>query len=369
VSTAITTGAWAETLLGAPSATVAGDRIFSSALFARDATSTESQGHQIFRTAIELVHGQGAELSDVARTRLYYTDEDSLETLKMIHGVVFNSPGPVMTAVRVDCLPRDSKVALEIEAIKGGGESARHIGIDAETSSCRAIRIGDQFFGAGYQGEAEQSHDAQMDATYAAASATLAEAGMGEADVAATRHYYAYSVRDQTDGTGKNDFMGHAEPTSAGICVHEPGESGNTFSLEIEAAAGANSRKNFRTGRTFEVENNYSRAVRVGDVIYVAGTTSIIPDEVIQHPGEVGPQVDDTLAIIRDAIEQLGSAWTDVVRTRTYIVGGLPALDEASARLKANLAGTESVATLMGVPVLGRSGVVVEIEATAVLEK
>ena len=163
--------------------------------------------------------------------------------------------------------------------------------------------------------------------------------------------------------------MGHAEPTSAGICVHDPGESGNTFSLEIEAIAHDDSRKNFRTGRTFEVENNYSRAVRIGDVIYVAGTTSIIPDEVVQHPGDVGPQVDDTLAIIRDAVEQLGGAWADLVRTRTYVVGGLPALDVASARLKANLVGTESAATLMGVPVLGRLEVVVEIEATAVLER
>jgi len=369
MSKSFSTGAWAETLLGAPSATVSRDRIFTSALMARDATSTESQAQQVFRTVVDILHGQGAALSDVIRTRMFYTDEDSLEVLKIIHSVVFNSPGPVMTAVRVDCLPRDSKVALEIEAIKGGGAAARHIGIDAETSSCRAIRIGDEFFGAGYQGEAGQSHDAQMDATYAAASATLIEAGMSESDVAATRHYYADSVDDETDGTGKNEFMGHAEPTSAGICVHEPGASGNTFSLEIEAIADGESRKNFRTGRTFEVENNYSRAVRVGDVIYVAGTTSIIPDEVIQHPGEVGPQVDDTLAIIRDAIEQLGGAWTDVVRTRTYIVGGLPALDEASARLKANLVGTDSAATLMGVPILGRPGVIVEIEATAVLEK
>jgi len=369
VNNPVTTGAWAETLLGAPSATVSGNRIFTSGLLARDAASTESQAQQIFRTGVELLHGQGAGLSDVVRTRLFYTEEDSLEILKMIHRVVFNSPGPVMTAIRVDCLPRDSKVALEIEAIKGGGDAVRHIGIDADSSSCRAIRVGDELFGCGFQGAAGQSHDAQMDAAYAEASATLAEAVMVVADVASTRHYYAYSVRDETDGTGKNEFMGHGEPTSAGICVHEPGVPGGTFSLEFEAVTDSESRNTFRTGRTFEVENNYSRAVRVGDVIYVAGTTSIIPDEVIQHPGEVGPQVDDTLAIIRDAIEQLGGAWTDLVRTRTYVVGGLPALDEASARLKANLVGTGSVATLMGVPVLGRPEVVVEIEATAVLEK
>jgi hypothetical protein len=44
------------------------------------------------------------------------------------------------------------------------------------------------------------------------------------------------------------------------------------------------------TGRTFEVDHNYCRAVRVGegDVIYVAGTTSLIPGEIVQHPGEVG---------------------------------------------------------------------------------
>jgi enamine deaminase RidA (YjgF/YER057c/UK114 family) len=55
--------------------------------------------------------------------------------------------------------------------------------------------------------------------------------------------------------------------------------------------SGASStRANLHTGRTFEVDHNYCRAVRVGegDVIYVAGTTSLIPGEIVQHPGEVG---------------------------------------------------------------------------------
>ena len=54
------TGAWPEGLLGAPSACTAGDRIFTSGLMARDATGLESQAHQVFRSAVELLLGQGA---------------------------------------------------------------------------------------------------------------------------------------------------------------------------------------------------------------------------------------------------------------------------------------------------------------------
>ncbi len=210
-----------------------------------------------------------------------------------------------------------------------------------------------------------------MDAVYESATQALAEAGMQGSDVVSTRHYYAHAIESETDGTGKNEFMADGEPTSAGICVVGPAGRGATFSLEFEAVAraenAAGTRQNYRTGRTFEVENHYSRAVRAKNVIYVAGTTSIIPGEIVQHPGEVGPQITDTLAIIRTAIEELGGDWAQLARTRTYVVGGPGKLDEAAAALKAATEGTNAAATLMGVPVLGRPEVVVEIEATAVV--
>ena len=104
-------------------------------------------------------------------------------------------------------------------------------------------------------------------------------------------------------------------------------------------------------------------------MIYVAGTTSLIPGEIIQHPGEVGPQVVDTLEIIRWAVTELGLEWDDLAQTRTYVVGGDEKIDEAVAALEQSLPNADSggvASTVVGVPVLGRPGVVVEIEARAV---
>ena len=92
MTSAYSTGAWSEGLLGAPSACVAGDRIFTSGLMARDATGLESQAHQVFRSAVEVLLGQGAGLGDAVRTRLFYTEEGAADLLASVHGVVFDAP-------------------------------------------------------------------------------------------------------------------------------------------------------------------------------------------------------------------------------------------------------------------------------------
>ncbi len=92
-------------------------------------------------------------------------------------------------------------------------------------------------------------------------------------------------------------------------------------------------------------------------MIYVEGTTSLIPGEIIQHPDEVGaPSRRHTRN------HQMG----DLVHTRTYIVGGDYEISEAFSALKRALPEHRVANTLVGVPVLGRPGVVIEIEARAV---
>jgi len=63
----------------------------------------------------------------------------------------------------------------------------------------------------------------------------------------------------------------------------------------------------------------YSRAVRVGDLIEVAGTTSSGPEGEILHPGDMYMQASEICGIIRSAIEQLGGSVDDVVRTRVFV--------------------------------------------------
>jgi len=63
----------------------------------------------------------------------------------------------------------------------------------------------------------------------------------------------------------------------------------------------------------------YSRAVRVGDLIEVAGTTSSGPEGEILHPGDMYMQASEICGIIQRAIEQLGGSVDDVVRTRVFV--------------------------------------------------
>jgi enamine deaminase RidA (YjgF/YER057c/UK114 family) len=62
----------------------------------------------------------------------------------------------------------------------------------------------------------------------------------------------------------------------------------------------------------------YSRAVRVGAHVHVAGTAPIMPDEADPPPGAYA-QASRCLEIIVSALEQVGAGTEHVVRTRAYL--------------------------------------------------
>jgi enamine deaminase RidA (YjgF/YER057c/UK114 family) len=72
------------------------------------------------------------------------------------------------------------------------------------------------------------------------------------------------------------------------------------------------------SGVSWEEEFGYSRAVRVGDRIYVSGTTATGPEGLVS-PGDPAGQARFALQKIQTAIEQLGGSLRDVVRTRVYV--------------------------------------------------
>jgi len=63
----------------------------------------------------------------------------------------------------------------------------------------------------------------------------------------------------------------------------------------------------------------YSRAVRVGDVVEVTGTTDAGSDGTALHPGDPGAQAREILRRIAAVLQQAGSRIEDVVRTRMYV--------------------------------------------------
>ena len=73
-----------------------------------------------------------------------------------------------------------------------------------------------------------------------------------------------------------------------------------------------------RSGSPYEERYGFSRAVRVGDRVLVAGTAPVWPDG--SCPDEASLQARRCFEIALDALGELGGAVDEVVRTRMYIV-------------------------------------------------
>lgn len=125
-------------------------------------------------------------------------------------------------------------------------------------------------------------------------------------------------------------------------------------------------RRRVPTGVPWADKVGYSRAIRVGDTIFVSGTAPVGDDGKIVHPGDAYGQAKRCLDIIVTALGEAGARPEHVVRTRIYVRDA--AAWEAVGRAHGEVLGHARPATTL-VEVTGfiDPEILVEIEAVAVV--
>ena len=124
-------------------------------------------------------------------------------------------------------------------------------------------------------------------------------------------------------------------------------------------------RINVHSGRSLEQIAHYSRAVRVGDTVLLAGTTSLDRAGTVRGAGDAAAQAEAIMKLAAATMAKAGGTLDDVVRNRMYVTD-MRVGDAVARAVARHFRTARPAATLVQVNGLNRPEMLVEIELDAI---
>ena len=237
----------------------------------------------------------------------------------------------------------------------------------------RALRVGDTVLQSGTtaidrQGNVRGEGDVarQVDAIMRIAEWSMGKAGGRLDDVVRSRIYVTDVAVSDAAARAVARHFSDARPAATLVQVSGLARPTQLVEIELDAIDGARtSAQRISSGGPLEAVYAYSRAVRVGERVFISGSTALTARGV-EGVGDMYRQTRTTLDTIFRALADAGGVPGDLVYTKTFLTDLSKAADYTRAFVEV-LGDVRPVSTLLGVPALVRPELLVEIEAEAVL--
>jgi enamine deaminase RidA (YjgF/YER057c/UK114 family) len=238
----------------------------------------------------------------------------------------------------------------------------------------RALRVGDTVLLSGTtaidrQGRVHGEGDVgkQVDSIMKIAAWSMGKAGGRLADVVRSRLYVTDIGVADPAARAVARHLDEARPAATLVEVNRLARPAQLIEIELDAVVGAaQSGQRISSGRPLEEQYAYSRAVRVGNRVFISGSTALDTRGQVESPGDMYRQTRATMDTIFGALAEAGGTPGDIVYTKTYLTD-LGRTDEYTRAWLEALGEVRPASTLLGIPGLVRPELLIEVEAEAVL--